>query len=173
MPIVAHGKMYKRYTFDNLAPSLGTRTGFESQGEIISNTQTTGNEEQEMKVRNKLVVMRMNDDEFCMLQKLQKESTERNVSNYLRKVALQKPVIIKYRNQTADDFLKDMIPLKKELNEIGNNLIQAIQKLQMLDRIPEFRVWINSYHHLQQSVAIQIQEINSRINQLYNQWLQK
>jgi hypothetical protein len=128
---------------------------------------------QEMKVRNKLVVMRMNDDEFCMLQKLQKESTDRNISNYLRKVALQKPVIIKYRNQTADDFLKDMIQLRKELSDIGNNLNQAIQKLQMLDRIPEFRVWIKSYQDLQQSVAGKIQEINSKMNQLYNQWLQK
>ncbi|WP_157580407.1 hypothetical protein [Segetibacter koreensis] len=27
VPCTAHGKMYKRYTFDNLAPSLGTRTG--------------------------------------------------------------------------------------------------------------------------------------------------
>lgn len=95
---------------------------------------------QEQIVRKKMVPFRMNDDEFTQLGKLHKQSTERHLSNYMRKVLLQKPVVIQYRNQSADDFLNDMLALKKELNAAGNNFNQAVKKLHLLDKIPEFRV---------------------------------
>ena len=128
---------------------------------------------QENEVRNIFVKIRMNDAEVKQLKKLQGQSTERSVSNYVRKVALQKPVIVKYRNQTADDFLKEMILLKKELNAIGNNFNQAVHKLHILDTIPEFRFWVKFYQGLQQSVASKVQDIHSKVNQLYEQWLLK
>ena len=128
---------------------------------------------QEDKVRKIFIKIRVNEAEVSVIKKLQQQSTETSLSNYIRKVASQKPVIVKYRNQTADDFLKEMIRLKKELNDIGNNFNQAVQKLHMLEKIPEFRAWVNCYKDLQQSVAGKIQEINSKINQLYSQWLQR
>ena len=115
----------------------------------------------------------MNESEVQQLKKFQQQSTEKTVSNYVRKVALQKPVIIKYRNQTADEFLKEMISLKKELNAIGNNFNQVVHKLHILDTIPEFRFWIKFYQGLQRSVAEKVQDINSKVNQLYEQWLLK
>jgi len=91
----------------------------------------------------------------------------------MRKVSMQKPVTIKYRNQSADDFLKDMLGLKKELNAIGNNFNQAVHKLHLLDKIPEFRVWINHYESLQQSLVSKVEEIKLTVNKLYEEWLQK
>ncbi|WP_206683265.1 plasmid mobilization protein, partial [Escherichia coli] len=70
------------------------------------------------------------------LEKFQQKTTEKDTSSYLRKVALQKPVTVKYRNESADDFLLDMLNLKKELNAIGNNFNQAVHKLHILDKIP-------------------------------------
>lgn len=128
---------------------------------------------QENEVRKIFVKFRMNNAEVVQLKKLQQQSTERSVSNYVRKVALQKPVIIKYRNQTADDFLKEMLLLRKELNAIGNNFNQAVHKLHMLDKIPEFRYWVKFYEGLQVSVVEKVEEIKSKVNQLYEQWLQK
>jgi hypothetical protein len=128
---------------------------------------------QEDEVRKIFVKIRMNRAEVEQLKKLQRLSTERNVSNYVRKVALQKPVIVKYRNQTADDFLKEMVQLKKELNAIGNNFNQVVHKLHILDKIPEFRTWVNFYQGLQQAVVAKVEDIKSKDNQLYEQWLQK
>lgn len=125
----------------------------------------------EKEVRKKMVVVRMNDAEFEMVEKLRKQSTERNLSSYLRKVSLQKPVTIKYRNQSADDFLKQMLELKKELNAIGNNFNQAIHKLHLLDKIPEFRVWIQQYDGLHQAFISNTEQINLKVNELYEQWL--
>ena len=127
----------------------------------------------EIEVRNKMIVVRMNKTEFGQLEKFKKESTERSMSNYLRKVSLKKPVTIKYRNQSADDFLKQMLELKKELNAVGNNFNQAVHKLHLLDKIPEFRLWINQYDGLQKILLNKVQEINLRVNQLYEEWLLK
>lgn len=127
----------------------------------------------ESEVRSKMVVVRMNEREINQLTKLQGKTTEKDTSAYLRKVALQKPVTVKYRNESADDFLLDMLNLKKELNAIGNNFNQAVHKLHILDKIPEFRVWVQQYDGLQKVLISKVEEIKLRMNQLYEQWLQK
>ena len=128
---------------------------------------------QENEVRNKMVVVRMNNTEYEKVENLRKKTTERYLSSYVRKLSLEKPVTIKYRNQSADDFLKEMLGLKKELNGIGNNFNQAVHKLHLLDKIPEFRVWVNQYDGLQKSLVSKVEEIKLKVSQLYEEWLQK
>jgi len=128
---------------------------------------------QENEVRNKMVVIRMNNTEFEKVENLRKKTTERYLSSYVRKLSLEKPVTVKYRNQSADDFLKEMLGLKKELNGIGNNFNQAVHKLHLLDKIPEFRGWISQYDLLQKSLVNKVEEIKMKVNQLYEQWLLK
>ncbi|MBN8836231.1 MAG: plasmid mobilization relaxosome protein MobC [Sphingobacteriia bacterium] len=128
---------------------------------------------QATEVRKKMIVVRMNNTEFEQVEKLRKQSTERNISSYVRKISLNKPVTIKYRNQSADDFLNQMLELKKELNAIGNNFNQAVHKLHLLDKIPEFRLWIQHYDALHQSFISKTEQINFKVNELYEQWLLK
>jgi len=127
----------------------------------------------EQEVRSKMVVVRMNEQEFRQLKKMQRQTIEKNVGSYLRKVALQKPVTVRYRNESADDFLLDMLNLKKELNAIGNNVNQAVHKLHILEKIPEFRSWVQQYDSLQKVLISKVEEIKNRMHQLYEQWLQK
>lgn len=127
----------------------------------------------EEEVRRKMVVVRMNEQEYKQLEKFQRQTIEKNIGSYLRKIALQKPVTVKYRNESADDFLLDMLGLKKELHAIGNNFNQAVHKLHLLDKIPEFRVWVQQYDGLQKSLNSKVDEIKNRMNQLYEQWLQR
>ena len=127
----------------------------------------------ESEVRNKMVVIRMNETEFEQAETFRKKTTERYLSTYVRKLSLQKPLTVKYRNESTDDFLLDMLNLKKELNAIGNNFNQAVHKLHLLDKIPEFRVWVQQYDGLQKVLISKVEEIKLRMNQLYEQWLQK
>ena len=124
-------------------------------------------------VRRKMLVVRMNEQEFNQLEKFRRQTTDRDTSSYLRKLALQKPVTVKYRNESADDFLLDMLSLKKELNAIGNNFNQAVHKLHILDKIPEFRIWVQQYDGVQKLLISKVDEIKLQMNQLYEQWLQK
>jgi hypothetical protein len=50
---------------------------------------------------------------------------------------LNKPVTVKYRNESADVIMTAMIQLKNELNPIGNNINQAV-KITYTE--PDFRV---------------------------------
>ena len=61
----------------------------------------------------------INQPEFQQLHKLKKQTRERTILNYLGKLALNKPVTVKYRNATGDDFLRDMLELRRELHALG------------------------------------------------------
>jgi hypothetical protein len=95
------------------------------------------------------------------------------LSDYIRRVLLKKPVVVKYRNQSADEFLSEMILLKKELNAIGNNFNQSVKKLHTLDDVPEFKSWIIQNETSKQILFNKINEIYNRMNQLYEIWSSK
>ena len=127
----------------------------------------------ENEVRKIFIKIRMNDDELKQVKKKQQQTTERSLSEYMRNVSMQKPLTVKYRNRSADDVLKQMLELKKELNGIGNNFNQVVHKLHILDKIPEFRLWVNHYDGLHQSLVSKVEEIKLKMSLLYEQWLQK
>jgi len=124
-------------------------------------------------VRSIVFKLRLNQAEKIRLQQLQQKSIEKDLSSYIRKVSLKEPVVVKYRNASADDFLECILQLKKELNAIGNNFNQAVKKLHLLDKIPEFRFWIDRSKDLQQSLVSKTEEIRIMMHQLSEQWSQK
>lgn len=124
-------------------------------------------------VRNRIIQARMNDDEFGRFQTHRKKSGEKKDSTYLRKVALHEPVTILYRNGSADDFLLESIRLKRELNAIGNNFNQAVHKLHILDRIPEFRNWIAENEKTRDRFMVKVDEILTRLYEIHKKWSQE
>ena len=93
------------------------------------------------------------------------------MSEYLRKVLLDKPITINQRNQSFDDFMAEMIVLRKELNAIGINFNQAVKKLNALEQITEIKSWLGDYNLSGQILIKKITEIKSKINQINDQWL--
>jgi len=82
-------------------------------------------------------------------------------------------VIIRYRNQTADDFLEEMILLKRELNAIGNNSNQAVHRLHTLDHMPEIKAWAILNESGKKLFLKKVQEITEKMNQIYSLLLKK
>jgi len=123
--------------------------------------------------RTLILKIRVNSQEKKLIDQYRQKSTEKTISNYIRKLALQKPITIRYRNESADEFLHEMIDLKKQLNGIGNNFNQAVHKLHTLERIPEFRHWIQEQQMTQKILINSIESIRIRVNKLYEQWLLK
>ncbi len=115
----------------------------------------------------------MTKTEFERLQTFQKQTLEKSLSNYLRKVVLHKPVTVTYRNSSADAFLEEMLLLRKELSAIGNNFNQAVKKLHILEKIPEFRAWLLLYDRQKEETIAKLEEIRKKMNGVYEQWLQK
>ncbi len=101
------------------------------------------------------------------------KTTCRKLSEYARNVLLQKPVVIKFRNQSADDFLAEMILLKNELNAIGNNYNQSVKRLHTMERIPEVKTWLQNDQLFRGNLLKQTEQIRERMEQIYRLWLSK
>ena len=86
---------------------------------------------------------------------------------------LQKPVIVKYRNGSADDILSEMIRLKNELNAIGNNFNQAVHRLHTFDKIPEIKLWLLQTEMLRQTFMKKVEEIRVKMTQIQELRAQK
>lgn len=128
--------------------------------------------EEQRKNRTKWLHLRLNPDEFEILNKRFKNSTCPKFSDFARKNLLQKPIVKKYRNESLDELILELVRLRTELNSIGNNFNQAVKKLHTLNQISEFRHWIIS-HELEKKVLINtIDQIKKHIQNISQQWLQ-
>ena len=124
-------------------------------------------------VRKGWLTVRLNEDEEKKLNKFFNRTTSGSLSEYARDVLLKEPVNVIYRNQSADEFLTEMILLKKELNAIGNNFNQAVHKLHTLDHVPEIKAWAILNEASKQNFMKKIEEIKVKMNQIYQKWSQK
>src|SRR3989337_2898532 len=95
--------------------------------------------------RTKWLHVRLKPEEYNAVHKYFSKTTCRKLSDYARKILLNKPLTTTYRNESLDDFMSEMIRLRNELNGVGNNFNQAVKKLHTLDQISEFRSWIITY----------------------------
>ena len=124
-------------------------------------------------VRKGWLTVRLNEDEEKKLNKFFSRTTSGSLSEYARDVLLKEPINVIYRNQSADEFLSEMILLKKELNAIGNNFNQAVHKLHTLDHVPEIKSWAVLNESSKNSFMKKVDEIHEKVNQIYQQWSQK
>ena len=125
------------------------------------------------KIRSGWLTIRLNEDEENKLNKFYSQTSCNSLSEYARDLLLKKPVTIFYRNKSADEFLEEMILLKKELNAIGNNFNQAVHKLHTLDNIQEIKSWAIINEESKKIFLKKVEEIKEKMNQIYEQWSQK
>lgn len=122
--------------------------------------------------RKRIVGVRFTTKEYEQIEKKWKESTCRKLSEYVRKIIFNKPVVATYRNKSLDDLMTELIQLKKELNGIGNNFNQAVKKLHTLHQIPEFRQWLAVYEAEKHLLLNKVEEIKNVTGKIGEQWLQ-
>ena len=116
------------------------------------------------------ISFRVKPAEYQKIHLLFSKSTHRKLSEYARNMLLQKPVTFKVRNESADQFLSEMIGLKKELNAIGSNYNQVVKKLHTLNHINEVKGWLNSHEPLHQSFLQLTERIFQKLNEIHRQW---
>jgi len=122
--------------------------------------------------RERLLQVRLTSKELEKIQAKFSQSTCRKLSDYVRRVLLDKAITTNQRNQSLDDFMAEMILLRNELNAIGNNFNQTVKRLHALQQIDEIKTWLILNETARQIIARKIDEIKSKINQIDSQWLQ-
>lgn len=121
--------------------------------------------------RTHWVHLRLKPEEYSQILGKFKNTTCRKLSDYLRKVLLNQPVTVNYRNQSLDDFMHEMLLLRNELNSLGSNFNQAVRKLHSLDQLAAFKIWIAAWDHKKEDLDNKIHEIKSKINEISDLWL--
>jgi hypothetical protein len=99
-------------------------------------------------------------------------STYRKRSEYFRKLLLRKPVTIRHRNQSLDDLMATLIPLRGELNSIGQNYNQVAGKLNLLRNLGQIDTWLREHEATWETVHLKITEIKAIISHIDDLWLQ-
>jgi hypothetical protein len=120
---------------------------------------------------SKWLHIRLKEDEYDRIQKKFKQSIDRKLSQYARKVLLNKPITVNYRNQSLDDFMHEMISLRNELNAIGNNLNQTVKRLHSLEDFDEIKIWLLLNETATQIITKKVTEIKNKIGQINDIWL--
>jgi hypothetical protein len=121
---------------------------------------------------SKWLHIRLKETEYHKIKQKFSKSTCRKLSEYARRVLLEKQITVNHRNQSLDDFMAEMIRLRNELNAIGNNLNQSLKKLYTLNQIEEFKNWIISNENRTKFLFEKVAEIKNKINQISDKWLQ-
>src|SRR4051794_5236181 len=92
--------------------------------------------------RSRWLHIRLKEDEYTKIDKKFSNSTCRKLSEYARRVLLDKAITVNQQNQSLDDFMTEMIKLRNELNALGNNFNQSVKKLHTLSQLYELKAWI-------------------------------
>ena len=122
--------------------------------------------------RIKWVHLRLTAEEMNLLQRRFEKSLCPKLSDFARKNMLGKPVILKYRNKSVDDFILEISSLRADLNAVGNNYNQMVKKLHTLQQIPEFRDWIYASLEQKEILFDSIEKIKNCVLKLAEKWLQ-
>jgi hypothetical protein len=128
--------------------------------------------ERENSNRTRIVGLRFTPEEYKKMESKWKISTCQKLSDYIRKHLFDKPITTNYRNQSVDEFMLEIIRLRRELNALGNNFNQAVKRLHTLQQIPEFKAWIISSELDKKILFNKVEEIQKYIQKISEKWLQ-
>ena len=122
--------------------------------------------------KTRLIGLRLSPKEYEKIEQEYRKSTCPNLSEYVRHRLLNKPITVRQRNQSLDDWMEEMIRLRRELNGIGNNFNQAVKKLYSLQQIAEFQTWLLTWEWDRKIMLNKVDEIKKRIDKMADSWLQ-
>jgi hypothetical protein len=122
--------------------------------------------------RTRFVGLRFRGDEYEKLEERKKKTTCTDMSDYLRRVLLNKPITGYVRNRSLDEFMEELMHLRKELNHIGYNFNQAVKKLHTCDTESEIKTWLLLNGKGNDSLLTKMEQIKKKMDSIADQWLQ-
>jgi len=123
--------------------------------------------------RCKWLHIRLKEDELIRINKKFSSSTCKKLSEYARRVLLDKIITVYTRSESMDDLMAELILLKNELSALGNNFNQALKRLHIMDNKQDLNSWLLLNEKHKENFFKKVEEINQKITQLSDQWLQE
>jgi hypothetical protein len=136
----------------------------------MDEVKTDKNKEQ-VSGRCRVINFRLNTVEYNLLVVGWKKTTLKKLSAYIRKVLFGRVLTVRTRNASLDDFMAELILLKKELNAIGVNVNQATHRLHTLDHLPQMQRWLVDWERDKGMLFGQMDLIMEALAKVEEQWL--
>jgi hypothetical protein len=119
------------------------------------------------------LTIRMKPDEYKFLNKRLASTTCRSLSEYSRKVLLERSITVTSRDKSMDDVLEELILLRKEVNFFGNNFNQVVRKLNSVSGMPDAAIWQSLLEVLRDQIEPSMTQIKERISNYSDLWSRK
>jgi len=110
--------------------------------------------------------IRLDQKEWDKVHKLTSNSTCRSVSEYARKVLLEKPVRVFYRNQSFDEFEETMVRVLARLETFGENFALLVKKTPPPNKFPDWQPLLSPLLECAQSFTRTAEEIRAHVKKL-------
>lgn len=121
--------------------------------------------------RTKYLRVRLTEAEHSAIVKRLKKSNRNLISDYVRDIVLRQKVTIRQRNASLDDFLDEMVLLRKELNGLGNNFNQVVKKINASNEYNERVAWYALATSLQKELIEKVNTIKMKLDKFSDVWL--
>jgi hypothetical protein len=121
--------------------------------------------------RTRIIGLRLSPEEYQSLTKKWETSDCPRLSDYARKKLFDKAIIKSYRNKSLDDFMLEMIEMRKGLERALVGFEQSVKKLYVMDKKADVLTWIRLHDLEKKTVLIKVEEIKQKINKIADQWL--
>ena len=122
--------------------------------------------------KTQFVGIRFTPEEYEKIDRERKATTCRTSSEYFRKHLLGKPITINYRDQTLDEYLSEIIRLRRELNLLVNTYNDSLKMSSTLEKIPEYTDCYITSEQQRKSIVHKVEEIKNHILKIAQKWLQ-
>jgi hypothetical protein len=124
-------------------------------------------------LRSRRIIVRLTPEEYAGLQEKFRTTTHRVFSGYIRDLIHQRPVTIRYRNQSLDEFIPVALALKNELQTISRNFNQAVKKLNSFQQAGDLKDSFEYFAAEEFALQQKTEEIKNCLIKIYELWLQK
>ena len=125
--------------------------------------------ESDQKIRLRRLNIRLTQQEWDKVHQLYTKTISRSISEYARKLLLNQPVKVLYRNQSFDTFEEQMTRLIPQLDDINDNFSRLLVKIDPLKNIPELKTDIAMILLYSENFSKIAGEIKTHIEKLSDQ----
>lgn len=119
------------------------------------------------------ITVRFKPEEYNKVTISFKATTKKKLSEYIRYVLLEKPVTVYTRDQSVDELMTELIRLRSELSAIGSNFNQLVKRLHTASHFQEMKTLVLQTEIDQKRFLEKANEINLKIAELSDKWLQE
>jgi len=119
------------------------------------------------------VTVRFKPEEYNKVNVSFKTTTKKKLSEYIRFVLLEKPVTVYTRDQSVDDLMSELVQLRKELSGMGSNFNQLVKRLHTASQFQEIKALALRCENDQEKFIEKVNEINLKIAEMSDKWLQE